>query len=33
MFFLATGLVGVIGIVLVRRRFARKRQQVSGPAA
>ena len=33
MFFLATGLVGIVGIVYVRRRFSRKKQQISGPAA
>ena len=30
MFTLAAGLVGVVGILYVRRRFSRKRQQVNG---
>ena len=29
----ASALVGIVGIVYVRRRFNRKRQQLSGPAA
>jgi hypothetical protein len=33
MFVIASALVGVVGIFYVRRRFGRKRQQVSGPAA
>lgn len=32
MFIVATALVGIVGIVYVRRRFARKKQ-VSGSAA
>ena len=33
MFIVASALVGILGIVYVRRRFARKKQQVSGSAA
>lgn len=33
MFSLAAGLVGVVGIFYVRRRFNRKRQQASGQAS
>lgn len=32
MFTVATALVGLLGIVYVRRRFARKKQDVSGAA-
>lgn len=33
MFTIATALVGIVGIFYVRKRFARKKQGVSGPAA
>lgn len=33
MFTIATALVGLIGIVYVRRRFNRKKQSVNGSAA
>ena len=32
MFTIATALVGIVGIFYVRRRFARKKQQVKGAA-
>jgi hypothetical protein len=33
MFTIATMLVGIVGIVYVRRRFSRKKQQLTGPVA
>lgn len=33
MFSIATMLFGIVGIVWVRRRFARKKQEVNGSAA
>ena len=33
MFVIASALVGIVGIVYVRRRYGRKKQQFSGRAA